>query len=90
MNNYPMSAIYLIKYGTNVFEKETLVKFITCSDSGKCYLMADLNDDLKREWVMYYELYPVDWKSKDHSYRYYYDENFQKKADELLLNHLSS
>ena len=88
MNIYQMSDIYLIKYGTENFKKETLVKFINCTYSGQCYLMADLKDDSKREWIMYYDLYPVDWKNCD--YRYNYDENFQKKADELLLNYLSS
>jgi len=85
-----MSNIYLIKYGTKVFEKETLAKVVTCTYSGECFLMADLNDDSKREWIMYYDLYPVDRRVVPYSYRYYYDEKFQKKADELLLNHLSS
>lgn len=84
-----MSDIYLIKYGTVVFKKETLVKYIACTYSGNCYLVADLNDNLKREWVMYYDLYPVDWMNRNNSNRYYYDQTFQTKADELLLNHLS-
>ena len=87
MNN---ESLYIIKYNRekSPFNQYTLVKLITLSDSGKCYLVADLYNDNKREWIMYYDLYPVDWKNCD--YRYNYDENFQKKADELLLNYLSS
>ncbi len=82
-----MSNIYLVKYGTKKFEKETLVKFITCTNSGNCYLVVDLNDDSIGEWVMYYDLYPVDWKGWN--CRYNYDEKLQKKAPELLLNYIS-
>lgn len=82
-----MSNIYLVKYGTKKFEKETLVKFITCSNSGNCYLVVDLKDDSKGEWVMYFELYPIVYRSWD--YRYYHDENLEKKGKELLLNYIS-
>ena len=82
-----MSNIYLVKYGTKKFEKETLVKFITCSNSGNCYLVTDLKDDSKGEWVMYYDLYPVDWKNWN--CRYYYDDKLDRKAKELLLNYIS-
>ena len=83
-----MSNIYLVKYGTKNFEKEALVKFIACSNSGNCYLVVDLKDDSKGEWVMYYDLYPVDWKGWN--CRYNYDEMLHKKAQELLLKQLIS
>ena len=82
-----MSNIYLVKYGTKKFEKETLVKFITCTNSGNCYLVVDLNDDSIGEWVMYYDIYPIVYRSWD--YRYYYDEKLDKKGKELLLNYIS-
>lgn len=82
-----MSNIYLVKYGTKKFEKETLVRFITCTNSGNCYLVADLNDDSIGEWVMYFELYPIVYRSWD--YRYYYNEKLDKKGKELLLNYIS-
>ena len=47
---------YKINVNTNKFKKNTVLKYINCSYSGKCYLMADLKDDLNREWIMYYEL----------------------------------
>jgi|688.fasta_scaffold18022_12 hypothetical protein len=50
---------YIVKHNSKIFEPNTIVKFITCSDSGNCYLISDLNDDYKREWIMYYDLYPV-------------------------------
>ena len=45
--------LYIVKHNSKVFEPETIVKMETCSDSGKCYLISDLNDTLKREWIMY-------------------------------------
>jgi hypothetical protein len=48
--------LYEIVVDTEKFKKNTILKFITCSDSGKCYLMTDLNNNLNREWIMYYNL----------------------------------
>lgn len=47
---------FKIIHNSTKFKKNTVLKFITCSDYGKCYLMADLYDDLNREWIMYYDL----------------------------------
>jgi len=52
--------LYIVKYNSKVFEPETIVKMETCSDSGKCYLVSDINDTNKREWIMNYDLYPID------------------------------
>lgn len=82
-----LSDIYLIKHNSKVFEPHTLVKYITCSYSGDCYLISDFNDDLKREWIMYYDLYPVDWKNKHDNYRWYYNSNFQEIADSLIAKY---
>jgi len=55
--NYPkMDRYYLVKYGTDVFPKDTMVKFETNTYSGRCYLVSDLEYNLKREWIMDYEL----------------------------------
>lgn len=81
-----LKKIYLIKYGTEKFEKETLVKYEACSDSGNCYLVSDLNNNLKREWVMYFDLYPLDWKNGYNS-NYYYNNYYQSIGYQLLSIH---
>jgi len=48
----------IVKRKTPVFEAQTKVQYITCTYSGRCYLVADLNEDLKREWLMDYDLEP--------------------------------
>ncbi len=47
---------YIVKHNSNEFEPGTIVKYETCSYSGKCYLVSDINDNFKREWLMYYDL----------------------------------
>ena len=76
--------LYIVKHNSKVFEPETIVKAETCSDSGKCYLVSDLNDTLKREWIMYYDLYAIDTNNK---YNYNYQEKFQKIANEFIEKH---
>lgn len=82
-----ITNIYLIRCDTDNFVKDTLVRYISCTYSGDCYLVADLKNDKKREWIMYYDLYPVDWIGRNNSYRYYYDENTQQKANQLLAEY---
>lgn len=77
--------LYIVKHNSKVFEPETIVKMETCSDSGKCYLISDLNDTLKREWIMYYELYPID--TDNNRYKYNYQERFHKIANEFIEKH---
>lgn len=60
INKMDYSDYYIIKYNSTVFKPNTVVKYITCTYSGKCYLIADLNEPLKREWIMAYSLYPFD------------------------------
>lgn len=54
------SDYYIVKYNSTVFKPNTIVKYITCTYSGQCYLIADLDEPLKREWIMNYSLYPFD------------------------------
>ena len=81
MNN---EHLYIIKYNreNSPFNQYTVVKLITLSDSGKCYLVADLYEDNKREWIMYYDLYPV--FEKDWSFREYKDNNLELIRTEIL------
>lgn len=75
--------LYIVKYNSKVFEPETIVKMETCSDSGKCYLVSDINDTNKREWLMYYDLYAIDSNNK---YNYNYQEKFDKIAKNFINN----
>jgi len=71
----------LIKRDTKVFEKNTIVNFETLINN--CYLVSDLKDNLKREWIMYYDLYKL--IDKDESNRiWYYEENYDKLMRELI------
>lgn len=79
-----LSNIYLVRNNSKVFKTNTLVKYITCTYSGNCHLVADLNDDLKREWLMYYDLYPVNMKKEDYRYNYYYNLELDNIAKEQL------
>lgn len=79
-----LSNIYLVRNNSKNFNANTLVKYITCTDSGNCHLVADLNDDLKREWLMYYDLYPVNMKQNDYRYKYYYNQALDNIAKEQL------
>ena len=71
----------LIKRDTKVFEKNTSVNLETLINN--CYLVSDLKDNLKREWIMYYDLYKL--IDKDESNRiWYYEENYDKIMKELI------
>ncbi len=73
--------IFLTKVDSNVFNKHTLVKYITRVN--ECYLVADLNDR-KREYIYYSELYPIDWSLQNFRANYKFDEKLQAIAEELL------
>ena len=79
-----LSSIYMVRNNSKVFKPNTLVKYITCTYSGNCHLVADLNDDLKREWLMYYDLYPVNMAKDDYRYNYYYNQELDNTAKEQL------
>jgi len=50
---------YLVKHDTSKFKKNTIVIFVTCTYSGKCYLCSDPNNELNREWIMCYSLQKI-------------------------------
>ena len=79
-----MNKFYIVKHNSKVFEPNTLVKCDVCSDSGNCYLVVDLKDDLKREWIMYYDLYPLSLNKNDYSRRWYYNDEYHSIGLELL------
>ncbi len=83
-----MISYYIIKHNSKVFKPNTIVKFETCSNSGDCYLVSDLNNTYNREWIMYYDLYPID-KNKIINTRFYFDEKFNKIAEEFLNNSIN-
>ena len=74
--------IFLTKVDTRVFNKHTLVRYITCINDN--YLVADLNNQ-KREYVYYSELYPIDWSPQNVRAKYKFDEKLQAIAEELLM-----
>jgi len=84
-----ISDIYLVKHNSNKFNPNTLVKYITCSYSGNCYLCADLDDDLKREWIMYYDLYPISLSKDDFQYRWIYNQNLNNIGSELISKYIT-
>jgi len=71
--------LFMIKHNSKVFEPSTLVYCETCSTSGNCYLVSDINNKNKREWIMYYDLYKVDMEKNK------YDEKFDKIVNDLLV-----
>ena len=75
--------LYIIKHNSKVFDDNTIVKCITCSDSGKCYLIEGINSD-KREWIMYYDLYPVDWNNNRYNYKWFYDRKTEEIISKLI------
>jgi len=71
--------IYLVKHDSLEIPKNTLVRYITCTYSGECYLVEELNGS-NRAWIMKYDLYAVDKNNND----YKYSENFQQIVDSIL------
>lgn len=78
------SNLFIIKNDTTSFKKKQIVKYITCTYSGQCHLVADIHNDLNREWLMYYDLYPVD-KDKLDRFHCYRNDELQALADEIVL-----
>lgn len=74
--------IFLTKADSRVFNKYTLVKYITRINES--YLVADLNDQKKREYIYHSELYPIDWSLQNFRANYKFDEKLQAIAEELL------
>jgi len=87
-STHNISDIYLVKHNSNKFSPNTLVKYIACSYSGDCFLCASIDDDLNREWIMYYDLYPLE-KSKLYDFnRWYYDANYEATGLELFQKYM--
>jgi len=81
-----ISRYFIIKHNSSVFDNNTIVYYENCTYSGDCYLVSDLNDNLKREWIMYYDLYPVDKRIITNTFnRWYFDEKFDKIASNFKL-----
>lgn len=75
---------YIVKHNSRLFKPETIVKLEICTDSGKCYLVSHINSDIEeREWIMYYDLYPVD-KNKVNNYFWYYDDKYNTIAENFI------
>jgi len=75
--------LYLVVCNEKELNKFTIVRFITCTYSGKCYLVEDIISN-KSEWLMYYDLYPLNWKSHDGKYRWYFNINYEKIIKKLI------
>lgn len=74
---------FLIKYDREDFKALTLVKYESITNSGDCYLVSDLNDNNKRKWFMYYDLYKL-IDENDINQRWYYNEKYDKIMKELI------
>lgn len=84
-----ISNIYMIRNKTRSFTPETLVRFVTCSDSGNCYLVESLENNEEREWIMYWDVFPLDWTHRVDGVRFYYDKIVYDKARSLLKDYLA-
>lgn len=73
---------YIVKHNSKVFEQNTIVKYIACTDSGNCYLVADLKDNLKREWIMTYDLYPINRSFPND--KFIYNDTFDKVVNKVM------
>lgn len=76
-------SYFLVKHNSVEFNDLTLVKKESVSYSGNCYLVSDLNDNYKREWIMYYDLYKMINKNEE-TCLWNYDENYNNIMKELI------
>lgn len=51
-----MEKRYVVLNKTRMFEPQTVVRYVTCTYSGKCFLCEEVADFPKREWIMWYDL----------------------------------
>jgi len=83
LNIGDFKRFYIVSSVNSKFAKYSVVEFITCSYSGKCYLIEDvLSGD--REWTMYYNVYPIRWKSHDFQHTWYYNLKLEKIIEKLF------
>jgi hypothetical protein len=59
----------------------TLVKFETVI--GDCYLVSDVNDTKKREWLMYYDIYRL-IDDRINYEKWMYNDKYDKILKELI------
>jgi hypothetical protein len=76
-----MSTYFLVKHNTDVFDELTLVKFETVI--GNCYLVSDVNDTKKREWLMYYDIYRL-IDDRINYEKWMYNDKYDKILKELI------
>jgi|LakMenEpi03Aug12_release.lakeMendotaPanAssembly.Ray.scaffolds.fasta_scaffold414635_3 hypothetical protein len=76
-----MSTYFLVKHNTDVFNELTLVKFETVI--GNCYLVSDVNDTKKREWLMYYDIYRLIDDRINYD-KWMYNDKYDKILKELI------
>jgi len=81
LNN--INEYYLVVCNNKKLNKYTIVKYITCSYSGNCYLVEDILSNNK-EWLMYYDLYPLDWNSHNFKYQWFYNNSNEKIIKKLF------
>lgn len=72
---------FIVKYKSNVFEPNTIVKYETAINNS--YLVVDIKNDFKREWLMKTDLYPIN-KIEIDNWTWYYNEKFNKIAEEFI------
>jgi len=72
---------YIVKHNSKIFEPNTIVRYDTAINDS--YLVVDVNDELKREWLMKTDLYPID-KSLIDNWTWYYNEKFNEIAEEFI------
>jgi len=71
--------LFKIKRDTHKFKQGAVVSYKHCTDSGSCYLVADLSDDLHREWIMTYDLEKIKTEEEER------EEAIRRKTSELML-----
>lgn len=70
---------FIVKNGSTVFGEGTVVeREITIHN---CNLVYDPNDTLHKEWIMDYDLYPVNPRNVRWSY---FDEEYHKIAENFM------
>lgn len=72
------SKLFVVKYGSKGFEAGTIVRYVNIINSN-LFLVEDLVDSEKREWIMNFDLYPFLPKSGFNG-----NEKFQAIADVFM------
>lgn len=78
--NYNIKAmkIFMIKYKHNKnFKQYNIVKFITITYSGQCYLVEDI-ETKQRGWIMEYDLFEIN-SNNYNNIMYEYDKNIYQQ-----------